>query len=94
MRRLQLGRQLRVRAYRSDGVDLEGPARLRPGQLVDLVLEERPGASSPTKRALVVSWQVMRLGKDGPTYTGECRWAPATENALPERNTRDADFSG
>jgi hypothetical protein len=73
-RRIQLGRQVHILEETSDGLHLEGVARLRPGQLIELA--PMPGAeSSPAVRnAWVVSWSVARLGKEGPTYRGLCRW--------------------
>ena len=74
MRRIQVGRQVRVIGETSDGIHLEGVARLRPGHVVDLLLDAAPGAVAPVRRALVQSWTVSRLGSDGPTYVGQCRW--------------------
>ena len=69
--RLRLGRQIGLLCETDDGVDIEGRVRLRPGQLVELVVED---ADRPARRARVVSWSVKRLGKDGPTYHGHCQW--------------------
>lgn len=74
MRRIQIGHEVRVLEETGDGVALEGLARLRPGQLVDLVLSTPAGEPESIRRAFVVSWAVSRLGKEGPTFSGRCRW--------------------
>ena len=74
MRRIQIGRHVRVIAETGDGVQLEGSARLLPGHPVDLLLDATPGAMGPIRRAVVVTWTVERLGREGPTYAGQCRW--------------------
>lgn len=74
MRRLHLGRHLRVVSQTSDGVLLEGSARLRPGHVLDLVLEDAADAGGVVRRVFVQSWMVTRLGSDGPMYSGHCRW--------------------
>lgn len=73
-RRVQVGDHLRVLVETRDGVELEGTTRLWPGQVVDLVLDPASGMRASTRRACVVSWAVSRLGKDGTTYSGLCRW--------------------
>jgi hypothetical protein len=74
MRRIQVGRHVRVIAETADGVQLEGAARLQPGQVIDLLMNGTPGAMSPIRRVFVLSWTVARLGSEGPTYVGQCRW--------------------
>jgi hypothetical protein len=69
--RVFLGRDVRVMLERPDGVELEGAIRLRPGHLVHLVATTSPPHVRP---AVVVSWQVTRLGRKGPIYRGDCRW--------------------
>jgi hypothetical protein len=73
-RRLQLGRQVHVLEETDEGLRLEGATRLRPGQPVELVPMAGGESSRPVRRGWVVSWSVARLGKDGPTYHGFCRW--------------------
>ena len=72
--RLQVGRQLRVVSEALDIVHVEGRARLRPGQVIELLLDTLPGVEARVRRARVLSWSVARLGKDGPTYEGRCQW--------------------
>lgn len=71
--RVHLGRHLRVVSETSEGVCLEGAARLRPGQVVDLVMSTGETAVR-VRRANVVSWSVARVGNDGLTYSGHCQW--------------------
>ena len=73
-RRIQLGHQLRVIEDTADGVRLEGVTRLRPGQLVAIVPDSRSGDTRAARNAWVVWWSIARLGSDGPTYHGLCRW--------------------
>ena len=75
-RRVQVGRDVRVIAMSNGGADLEGAARLSPGQLINLVL---PGAAGPatSRLAEVWTWAVIRVGSGGPTYAGSCRWQDA-----------------
>ena len=73
-RRIQAGAHVRVIRETHDGVELESASRLRPGQHVDLVLDHSAVTDASARAALVVSWSVARLGKDGPVYRGLCRW--------------------
>jgi len=73
-RRLRTGRQVRVINETADGVQLEGLARLHPGETVELVAPVSPNGEPVVRAALVLSWSVAALGKDGPTYQGHCRW--------------------
>jgi hypothetical protein len=73
-RRLQLGPHLRVIGEAPDGVQLEGVTRLYPGQVVELAIAPAHSESAPARTAFVMSWSVVGLGKDGPTYRGQCRW--------------------
>lgn len=73
-RRFHVGKHLAVLAETPDGLHLEGPARLRPGQPVELVIDGPPGEVPRARSAWVLSWSVSRLGKEGPTYHGHCRW--------------------
>jgi hypothetical protein len=70
-RPILVGWDLHAIAETAEGVRLEGRARLRPGYPVDLVVAS--GAPAP-RRASVESWSIVRLGSDGPTYQGFCRW--------------------
>ena len=71
--RYRLGRDLTATALTSDGVWLEGRHRLRPGAVV--LLAGVPSLSGPEERsALVESWAVAGLGKNGPVYCGKCAW--------------------
>ena len=74
MRRIQIGYHVRVVAETGDGIHLEGAMRLRPGHLIDLLLDATPGAIGPVRRVFVQSWTIARLGSEGPTYVGQCRW--------------------
>jgi hypothetical protein len=67
--RIHVGHHLRVIDDTGDAIALEGYLRLRPGQIVDLVL-----SGAEARRALVLTWAVTRLGRDGTTYKGICRW--------------------
>jgi hypothetical protein len=72
-RRIQVGRQLRVIRETADEVELEGAMRLSPGRTIEIVVG--PGETPPVVRpASVLSWSVVRLGKEGPMYRGACRW--------------------
>ena len=74
MRRIQIGHHVRVVADTGDGLQLEGATRLLPGHPIDLLLDATRGATGPIRRAVVVTWTVERLGSEGPTYAGRCRW--------------------
>ena len=73
-RRVQIGRDVQLLEQSDEGIDLEGPTRLRPGQLVDLVLPDASGRPSVGRRAEVLTWFVVRLGSGGPTFAGHCTW--------------------
>jgi hypothetical protein len=66
-RRCVVGRDVCIVSEASDEVWIEGAVRLRPGMVVELV-----GEGSRT--AVVLTWLVARLGKDGTVYRGRCRW--------------------
>lgn len=71
--RVCIGRDVHLVARHVDGVEIEGPARLRPGQLVDVVgADENDRAAA--QRASVWTWLVVRLGSTGPMFRGFCRW--------------------
>jgi hypothetical protein len=63
----------------SDEVQLEGQTRLAPGQLVELVFTHARSEPSLRRHALVLSWAVATLGKEGPIYRGVCRWRETRE---------------
>lgn len=71
--RLALGADLRLIETTGEQLWLEGRARLRPGQFVELS-GVWPGLD-PTapRRAWVVTWRVTRLTREGPYYRGCCR---------------------
>ena len=76
-RRLKLGRDLDLVRKTTDGLDLEGPVRLRPGQLVDLIEADHGEGRGVGGRAKVQSWSVVQLGSSGPIYSGHCAWHDA-----------------
>jgi hypothetical protein len=69
--RVQLGRDLVVVGEDNEGVELEGRARLSPGRTVEVV---RAGSALVVRTATVASWCLVRMGSDGATYRGFCRW--------------------
>ncbi len=73
-RRIQLGEKMRVVTETPDGLQLESAARLRPGQIVEFVSDAARPTGEVARGACVISWSVVRLGKDGPVYHGLCRW--------------------
>lgn len=73
--RVWMGRDVRTVREATDGVELEGLARLRPGHDVDIVIPPRSVGGGPVVRAAEVwSWRVVRAGSDGPVFRGFCRW--------------------
>ena len=71
--RYRLGRDLIPVDLAPESACLEGRLRLRPGCVVELA--DVPSAGGPRERyAVVESWSVARLGKNGPVYRGRCRW--------------------
>lgn len=72
VRRLEVNRHLRVIAETRQGTQLESPVRLRPGQVIELVWPG--GAEERCRRACVLTWRVIKLGSEGPTYGGRCHW--------------------
>lgn len=71
--RYRLGRDLTPIALTLEAACLEGRHRLRPGHVIELA--DVPSARGPEPRhAIVESWAVARLGKNGPVYRGICRW--------------------
>ena len=71
--RYRVGRDLRPIDLTADAAWLEGRHRLRPGRVVELT--DVPSAHGPHARhAMVESWNLASLGKNGPVYRGKCRW--------------------
>jgi hypothetical protein len=66
-RRCVVGRDVCIVSESIEEVSLEGAVRLRPGMVIEVV-----GHNS--RSAVVLTWLVSRLGKDGTVYTGRCRW--------------------
>ena len=74
MQSVVVGRDVRTVGEGDLGIELEGRTRLRPGREVD-VLMTTAGTTRPTgRRAVVWSWNVKRLGRDGPIFRGICHW--------------------
>ena len=69
--RVCVGRDVRVLAEVTAGIEIEGETRLRPGHPVEIV---QPGLANRTRTAVVWTWHVARVGSGGPTYRGFCRW--------------------
>ncbi len=67
-RRYRLGRDLTMVDETPGDVYVEGRVRLRPGQPIEIC------GAGEDRGALVLTWMVARLGKDGPVYRGVCRW--------------------
>ena len=71
--RYRVGRDLVAITLTAEDAWLEGRHRLRPGHVVALV--NVPSTHGPRDRdALVESWAVASLGKNGTVYRGKCRW--------------------
>ena len=78
-RRVRLGADVQLVRETADGVDLQGPLRLRPGQRVSIT----PAAgrdSDGSRRAWVLTWTVVQTGSSGLTYRGHCRWETVEGN--------------
>ena len=71
--RYRVGRDLMAITVTAETAWLEGKHRLRPGRVVELT--NVPSRLGPQDRhAMVESWAVARLGRNGPVYRGKCRW--------------------
>jgi hypothetical protein len=81
--RLVVGRDARVLQETDDGMDLVSRLRLRPGYLVDVVLD-RPGVAGTRRLALVWTWRLLAAGSDGPFFRGTCRWHRPRGKELPD----------
>lgn len=73
--RLILGQDLRLMETGRGHIWLEGSARLRPGQALDLV-GEWPGLGDLSGHARVMTWRIVRITDAGPHYRGCCRIEP------------------
>lgn len=65
-RRFVLGRDLDVVSASGADVVLEGRVRLQPGRTIDV-------CDADVKTMVVMTWEIARLGKDGPVFRGRCR---------------------
>ena len=71
--RVQVGREVHSLGERADGIELEGRSRLRPGHDIEIVLI--PATGPPiVRRAVVWSWSVVAVGRNGPVFRGLCHW--------------------
>lgn len=68
-KRCRIGRDVMVIEETPVDVYIEGTLRLRPGSAIEL-------CDHRIRPAIVSTWMVARLGKDGPVYRGSCRWEP------------------
>jgi hypothetical protein len=69
--RVSLGPLVSLVGEDDAGVEIEAPIRLAPGRTVDVV---RPGDEPNGRLAVVWSWRLVSMGRDGPVYRGICRW--------------------
>jgi hypothetical protein len=72
--RARVGRDVHIVRETRDGLTLEGRARLRPGQALELVMPTANGQARGLRRVQVWTWEVASLGSDGLEYRGFCRW--------------------
>ena len=71
--RYRIGRDLTAITLTAEAAWLEGRHRLGPGRVVEL--SNVPCAHGPqTRHAMVESWELASLGRNGPVYRGKCRW--------------------
>lgn len=71
--RYRIGRDLLPVIVTAEAAWLEGRPRLRPGRVVELT--DVPSTHGPEDRqAIVESWAVASLGRNGTVYRGKCRW--------------------
>jgi len=85
--RVSLGRDAYLVAQSPEGLEIEGTARLRPGNVVEIA---GFGDGTAGRRAVVWTWSLRRWGNAGPLYRGFCRWL----EAAGERPTPAADANG
>ena len=70
--RVEVGRDVQAVAETDEDIELTGRVRLHPGRPVEVIT--RPGGAPLTRRGVVYSWRVVKLGTTGPIYHGRCRW--------------------
>jgi hypothetical protein len=80
--KLVLGRDADVVRETTDGLELDGRVRLRPGFVVE-VLPRLGERALPCRVALVWTWRLRAVGSNGPIYRGICRWHRASGQELP-----------
>lgn len=68
-----VGLDVDLRSESHDGVHLQGRTRLAPGQTVEIAREDS-ARGQVIRRAIVRTWQVQALGRNGPVYHGFCAW--------------------
>ena len=71
--RVWLGVDVELRSESHEGVHLQGRMRLSPGHVIEIAHEPQAGVVV-TRRALVCTWLVQKLGSGGPVYHGFCAW--------------------
>jgi hypothetical protein len=72
--RLWAGRDVHILREDAEGVEIEGAARLRPGQRIEIVTPGPLSADVAIRQAVVWSWTLMRTGSRGHMFRGFCRW--------------------
>lgn len=68
--RLRLGPAVALVAEDEHGIEVVAAVRLLPGRTVDVVSD----VTSGSRLAVVWTWNLVRLGRNGPVYRGTCRW--------------------
>lgn len=68
--RVAIGRAVALLRRDDCGIEIEGAIRLSPGRTVDVVGEE----DEAVRMAVVWTWTLVSLGREGPRYRGICRW--------------------
>jgi hypothetical protein len=68
---LHLGPPVALVAEDAHGIEIEAPVRLAPGRTVDVVSDRDEAV---VRMAVVWTWNLIRLGREGPRYRGICRW--------------------
>jgi hypothetical protein len=92
-RRVQIGQDVVVVRQTTDGLDLEGRTRLRPGQMIDLVAPAEGAPGSASRTAYLSTWAVIRLGSSGPMYAGHCSWTPGDGTSNTRVATLEPDVA-
>ena len=70
--RVEIGKDVQSVAETAEGIELTGRVRLLPGRPVDVVT--RAAGVPQSRRGVVHSWRIVRLGSGGPIYHGTCAW--------------------